>query len=56
MPFKALALNCTLEADPTEISSTDARIAVPNEVFAARDVEITETIGVAAEASGSCSR
>src|SRR4051812_18931252 len=48
MPLKALALNCTLKANPLEESSTDAMIAVLKDAFAAVDVEITETIRVAA--------
>jgi multimeric flavodoxin WrbA len=48
MPFKALALNCTLKADETQESSTDAMIAVLKDAFAAVEVEITETVRVAA--------
>ena len=48
MSLKALALNCSLKSDPSEPSSTDAMIAVLKEAFAERDVEVTETIRVAA--------
>ena len=45
---KAIALNCTLKDDPNEASSTDAMIAVLKKAFAERDVEVTETVRVAA--------
>jgi multimeric flavodoxin WrbA len=48
MPIKAIALNCTLKAEPTEASSTDAMIAVLAEAFSAKGVTITETVRVAA--------
>jgi multimeric flavodoxin WrbA len=48
MPLKALALNCTLKADLSQESSTDAMIGVLKDAFAAVEVEITETIRVAA--------
>lgn len=48
MPLKALALNCTLKADETQESSTDAMIAVLKDAFVAVEVEITETVRVAA--------
>ncbi len=48
MPLKALALNCTLKADTTEQSSTDAMIAVLQKAFAKTDVTVTETVRVAA--------
>jgi multimeric flavodoxin WrbA len=48
MPIKAIALNCTLKAEPTEASSTDAIIAVLAEAFSAKGVTITETVRVAA--------
>lgn len=48
MPLKAIALNCTLKADATEASSTDAMIAVLERSFAECDVTITETVRVAA--------
>jgi len=48
MALKALALNCTLKADPNEQSSTDAMIAVLKKAFRERDVTVTETIRVAA--------
>jgi multimeric flavodoxin WrbA len=46
--LKAIALNCTLKADTSEKSSTDAMIAVLKNAFADHDVEITETVRVAA--------
>ena len=46
MALKALALNCTLKAEGE--SSTDAMIAVLKAAFKDRDVEITETVRVAA--------
>lgn len=46
--LKAIALNCTLKADASEQSSTDAMIAVLKDAFAKRDVEVTETVRVAA--------
>jgi len=48
MTLKALALNCTLKADPTDPSSTDAMIAVLEKAFKAHGVEVTETVRVAA--------
>lgn len=48
MALTALALNCTLKADPSQASSTDAMIAVLAEAFVAHDVTITETVRVAA--------
>lgn len=48
MPLKALALNCTLKADQSQESSTDAMIAVLKDAFAAVEVEVTETVRVAA--------
>lgn len=48
MPLKAIALNCTLKADTSETSSTDAMIAVLAKAFADKDVEISETVRVAA--------
>ena len=44
----AIALNCTLKSDRDEPSSTDAMIAVLKEAFAKVDVEVTETIRIAA--------
>jgi multimeric flavodoxin WrbA len=44
----ALALNCTLKADASQPSSTDAMIAVLRDAFAARGVQVTETVRVAA--------
>lgn len=46
MPLKAIALNCTLK--PEGESSTDAMIAVVEGAFAKADVELTETVRVAA--------
>ncbi|CAN5841944.1 hypothetical protein BH11PSE6_BH11PSE6_02400 [soil metagenome] len=48
MKLTAIALNCTLKADATQKSSTDAMIAVLKKAFAKVDVEITETVRVAA--------
>lgn len=48
MPLKALALNCTLKANTTEESSTDAMIAVLAKAFNDRKVKLTETVRVAA--------
>jgi len=44
----AIALNCTLKADASESSSTDAMIAVLADAFARHDVAISETVRVAA--------
>lgn len=46
--LKAIAINCTLKADASQKSSTDAMIAVLKDAFAEHDVEITETVRVAA--------
>jgi len=48
MTLKALALNCTLKADPAKASSTDAMLAVLQPAFAEAGVEVTETVRVAA--------
>lgn len=48
MSLTALALNCTLKADTSQESSTDAMIAVLKEAFAKVDVEVVETVRVAA--------
>jgi multimeric flavodoxin WrbA len=48
MPLKAIALNCSLKADASEMSSTDAMIKVLTEAFDEHDVEVVETIRVAA--------
>lgn len=48
MPLKAIALNCTLKADPAQASSTDAMIAVLKKAFSERGVEVTGTVRVAA--------
>jgi multimeric flavodoxin WrbA len=46
MPLKAMALNCTLKREGE--SSTDAMIAVLKAAFAEAEVELTETVRVAA--------
>lgn len=46
--LNALALNCTLKADESERSSTDAMIAVLADAFAKHDITITDTVRVAA--------
>lgn len=43
----AIALNCTLKADSSEPSSTDAMIAVLEQAFARHDVTVSETVRVA---------
>ncbi|MBH1997655.1 MAG: flavodoxin family protein [Sphingomonadaceae bacterium] len=48
MPLQALALNCTLKAYGSALSSTDAMIAVLNKAFSQHDVVLTETVRVAA--------
>lgn len=48
MPLKAIALNCTLKADASEASSTDAMITVLEKSFSKFDVTVTETVRVAA--------
>ncbi|QNA83375.1 flavodoxin family protein [Sphingomonas sp. So64.6b] len=48
MTLKALALNCTLKADTSQESSTDAMIAVVKTAFEAKGVMVTETVRVAA--------
>ena len=48
MTLKAIALNCTLKADAAEESSTDAMIAVLRDAFGKNEVELTETVRVAA--------
>ena len=48
MTLKAIALNCTLKADPAQPSSTDAMLAVLDPAFANAGVELTETVRVAA--------
>lgn len=44
----ALPINCTLKADPTATSSTDAMIEVLRKPFVAAGVEVSETVRVAA--------
>ncbi|MBX3592970.1 NAD(P)H-dependent oxidoreductase [Sphingomonas sp.] len=46
--LSAIALNCTLKADASTPSSTDAMIAVLADAFARHDVALSETIRVAA--------
>ena len=48
MPLTAIALNCTLKADPSEKSSTDAMIEVLHAPFEDAGVTVTETVRVAA--------
>lgn len=48
MPLNAIALNCTLKADPSARSSTDAMIAVLEAAFAERGVRVSQTVRVAA--------
>lgn len=48
MSIKAIALNCTLKSDVNEESSTDAMIAVLADAFREREVEVSETVRVAA--------
>jgi len=48
MPLKALALNCTLKANASEESSTDAMIAVLASAFLEKGVTLSETVRVAA--------
>lgn len=48
MPLKAIAINCTLKADPAEQSSTDRMIGVLGDAFAAQGVTLSETIRIAA--------
>lgn len=46
--LKAVALNCTLKADPQDASSTDLMISVIANELAKHEVTLTETIRVAA--------
>lgn len=48
MPLIAQAINCTLKADASEPSSTDAMIGLLAKEFAKQDVEVAETIRIAA--------
>lgn len=48
MPLIAQPINCTLKADAKATSSTDAMISVLAKAFMAHEVEIAETIRVAA--------
>lgn len=47
MTISALALNCSLKADPGTPSSTDAMIAVLERALRPHDVEVTRTVRVA---------
>lgn len=46
--IRALPLNCTLKADASESSSTDAMLAVVADAFRARNAEVSDTVRVAA--------
>lgn len=48
MPIKAIALNCSLKADPDARSSTDAMIDVLAKAFEKHDVALSPTVRVAA--------
>lgn len=48
MALKALPLNCTLKANDSEPSSTDAMIAVLAKAFREHDVSVSKTVRVAA--------
>jgi multimeric flavodoxin WrbA len=48
MTLRAIPLNCTLKADPSEASSTDAMLEVLGKSFAAKGVEVSEVVRVAA--------
>ena len=48
MTLTAIALNCTLKADPGESSSTDAMLAVLTEAFGKVGVAVSEPVRVAA--------
>lgn len=48
MKLRAQPINCTLKGDAAKPSSTDAMIAVLAGAFAAHDVEVAETIRIAA--------
>lgn len=48
MKLHAQPINCTLKADPKETSSTDAMIAVLAKAFKGQEVEVAETIRIAA--------
>jgi multimeric flavodoxin WrbA len=45
---KIIAINCTLKSDESEQSSTDAMIATLGKAFAEHDLQISETIRIAA--------
>lgn len=48
MPLTAIALNCTLKADATEPSSTDAMLRVVSDAFAQAGVTVSDPVRVAA--------
>ncbi|WP_156840941.1 flavodoxin family protein [Novosphingobium aquimarinum] len=48
MTLRAIPLNCTLKADPSQASSTDAMLAVLGKSFASKGVEVSEVVRVAA--------
>src|SRR5665213_4593388 len=48
MKLRAQPINCTLKADPKAHSSTDAMIALLAKAFAGHDVEVADTIRIAA--------
>ncbi|MAS53063.1 MAG: NADPH-dependent oxidoreductase [Pimelobacter sp.] len=48
MPLRVLPLNCTLKADPSAESSTDAMIDVLRGEFEKRDAIVSDTVRVAA--------
>lgn len=48
MPLKAIALNCTLKADPDSLSSTDAMINVLSKAFEKHGVVMSPIVRVAA--------
>lgn len=48
MPLISQPINCSLKVDATAKSSTDAMIEVLGQAFAAHDVELAETIRIAA--------
>lgn len=47
MTIKALALNCSLKADPGQASSTDVMISLLKDAFEKHEVAVTRTVRVA---------
>ena len=47
-PKPIIAINCTLKSDESQQSSTDAMIATLGDAFAEHDLDISETIRIAA--------